>query len=318
MSSRYSHPTRRAMPRRREISRSAKLISAIRNKQVDKVRSLLKKGADPNYFSEENGQYALFFAFTFSDVILEMLIDHPDIDLTVVDGDGKNILHHVASYGLNDIIVKLLAKGMDVNHQDDHEGTPLKEAIEGGHLLTARLLITNGATFENDDVEIIIANYDHNPGSFETFRAMVNCRKENGYEDIESWLVCSVETSNVEVFEYLLTTFPEWTKIAMGYRADHQLTLLHLTENIDIARKLIDYININVIDDRNRTVLHIAVDNDMVEMIRFLLEYGIDETIKNNDGLTAEELAIQYDNTSIEIFKEWRESATDVKGAIED
>lgn len=39
------------------------------------------------------------------------------------------------------------------------------------------------------------------------------------------------------------------------------------------------------------TALHVAASHKHLEMVNLLLEYNVDTTLKNNDGLTAEELA---------------------------
>lgn len=57
--------------------------------------------------------------------------------------------------------------------------------------------------------------------------------------------------------------------------------------------------NINAIGEHGYTALHNAVEQGHIKMVEFLLNQGIDTTIKNINHLTAKELAQITDNQEI-------------------
>lgn len=57
--------------------------------------------------------------------------------------------------------------------------------------------------------------------------------------------------------------------------------------------------NINAIGEHGYTALHNAVEQGHIKMVEFLLNQGIDTTIKNINHLTAKELAQITDNQDI-------------------
>jgi len=86
---------------------------------VEEVKKLLKKGADPN----------------------------------VQDKDGWTPLHLAASEGHVDVAKLLLEHGADPNAQDKHGNTPLHDAAFEGHVGIVKLLLDHGAdpTAKNKD-----------------------------------------------------------------------------------------------------------------------------------------------------------------------
>lgn len=85
-------------------------------------------------------------------------------------------------------------------------------------------------------------------------------------------------------------------------------TALHAAmfqKNIKVVQMLVDYgLDVNAIGPKNGyTPLHDAVWGNNPEAIRFLLSKGANPDIKNHDGLTPKEKAIQEGKTDLaEIF----------------
>ncbi len=80
-----------------------------------------------------------------------------DVDVCYVKGSyspfqSKN-LHEASAYGHIHIVKKLIAKGRDVNKQDETSLTPLHYASENGHSETVKLLLENGADLKSTTKE---------------------------------------------------------------------------------------------------------------------------------------------------------------------
>jgi RNA polymerase sigma factor (sigma-70 family) len=72
------------------------------------------------------------------------------------------------------------------------------------------------------------------------------------------------------------------------------------TGQLDLVEQmLVDGVEINSIDAMGRTLLHWAVENDHVEVVKLLLKYGADRTTVDRSGTTAWQLAKKRKNAAM-------------------
>ena len=109
------------------------LILAIRNKKTDIAKLLLEAGADPNLAESMYGGTPLRWAVQMSNVeIVEMLINHYNVDVNFRPKNGITALHTAADFNRDErITVMLLAAGSDANVIDEEGRSPLDLAIMG-------------------------------------------------------------------------------------------------------------------------------------------------------------------------------------------
>jgi len=143
---------------------------------VDEIRSLLKRGLDPNLVDEERGDTGLIIAVREGSMrVFDALVNAPDIDLDIGarNGDtalmiaaykgnraavetllakgaavrrpGWTPLHYAAASGHNDIARMLIDKGAILNAPSPNYTTPLMMAAGEGHIMTVKLLLDSGA-----------------------------------------------------------------------------------------------------------------------------------------------------------------------------
>lgn len=75
-------------------------------------------------------------------------------------------------------------------------------------------------------------------------------------------------------------------------------TALHwaaIDERVEIAKELITHIGINTLNYNGETPLHRAFDAIRTNIVTRFLEWGADPTIKNKDGKTVRDLAVEDD-----------------------
>lgn len=74
-----------------------------------------------------------------------------DIELEVVDSDGRTLLHHAVIEGCLNIVEVLLKKGVDCSPKDDEEWTPLHYAVQNYNADIVELLLKYGADINAQD-----------------------------------------------------------------------------------------------------------------------------------------------------------------------
>jgi len=99
---------------------------------VERVKKLLKKGADPNV-QEEHGRMPLHVAVYKGHVdVVRLLLEH-GADPNIQNKDGETPLHNAALQGHVDIVRLLLEHGANPTIKDKDGKTPLDLAREEGY-----------------------------------------------------------------------------------------------------------------------------------------------------------------------------------------
>jgi ankyrin repeat protein len=156
---------------------------AVATNNEREVKSLLARGLDPNIIEPERGDTGLILALRENSMkVFEELLKAPEINLEAKSGNGDNALmiacykgnkpaveallakgaqvnrpgwtplHYAAAIGNNDIVKLLLEKSAYIDAESPNKTTPMMMAARGGHILTVKLLLDEGAdaTLKNE------------------------------------------------------------------------------------------------------------------------------------------------------------------------
>ena len=104
------------------------LIDAAFICDVERVRDLLRRGADPDARNDEGHPPLVSAVLGGSLALLDVLL-RGGADVDARDPYGCTPLHFAAQEVLPEMAERLIAKGADVNAQDEEGNTPLARAI---------------------------------------------------------------------------------------------------------------------------------------------------------------------------------------------
>lgn len=99
------------------------------------IEFLIKtEGVNVNEIDQIYGNSPLCYAVKNSDLkIVKFLLTAKNIDVNVVDKDGRTPLHHAAQRGYVDLAEYLIKIGADVNSVDNFKNTPLHLTAHSGY-----------------------------------------------------------------------------------------------------------------------------------------------------------------------------------------
>ncbi|RPA96785.1 ankyrin, partial [Choiromyces venosus 120613-1] len=123
------------------------LHRAVQEGDIERVKLLLRLGADPNSQTRA-GQNALFFAFNNHKVLRILLDADMGADVNHRNLWGATPLHYAAASQDNgQCTLMLINAGAEVDSPDNHKDTPLHWAASRGCYLPAAVLLAMGADF---------------------------------------------------------------------------------------------------------------------------------------------------------------------------
>lgn len=158
-------------------------FQAVKVDHPERIRSLLGRGLDPNLVEEQRGESGLIVALRNGSMrVFDVLLNAPDIDIELkarngdtalmiaaytankaavdallakgaeVNRPGWTALHYAAAAGDNEIVARLLERSAYIDAESPNKTTPLMMAVRGGHIMTVKLLLDEGAdaTLKNE------------------------------------------------------------------------------------------------------------------------------------------------------------------------
>ncbi|MFA6527391.1 MAG: ankyrin repeat domain-containing protein [Candidatus Babeliales bacterium] len=289
---------------------NACLFEAAEKGDIDEIKHRLELGAKVNA-RDGDGNTALHFAAKAGNNVLAAFLIDQGAEVNAKGDKGNAALHFAAKAGNEELVTLLLNKHAEVNIRNNYRETPLHEASKGNQPKAVKLLIDRGADVKATDKDGLTpelrAKKMRNNGVTKFFKDMASATATPKSEPCVN--ATGEEPESAEKKEELTRVLNEaMAKALVDQQGDsifmNQLLCaiksgeLGLIKSL-IKQKTVDF-NMKIQPDLY-TFLHLAVDSNQIEVVKFLVRKKVDVNAKDADGRTP--LFFAVDNGNLEIAK---------------
>ena len=275
------------------------LYHAAVNGHLELCQLLLEHGANPNTLFV--GHPILSESARAGNLeIVRVLIEH-GAEVNATDSEDQNALQKASMKGDKALVAYLLDRGADVYHEDCNGCTSTIHAAHLGFADIVQLLIDGGAALDHHASNGWTPLHSCHPHAETTHVLLENGADVNSVTKLGATPLFLAACSGVfDVVKTLLSYSPDLEPTL----ADGASALVGgiRSGNAEVVRLLLEAgANINHQSERNRFPLQFAVERNMVDVLRVLMEYSPRLDLVDDDGDTA--LHCINSNTSIEVVK---------------
>ena len=247
------------------------LHAATAHGHEDVVAVLIKKGADLN----ARGYYrtALHTAAKDGNVEIATLLIENGANVNVEDAYHGTPICDAAATGNRETVEILLRSGADVGARSGQIGSALQAAVARGNLEILELLLSNEALGKDPSSDLSLLRAAAASKTPEVMRTLLSANTARFLEEVDrsgqTLLHVAVASRNLQMLEVVFPVFKSWSP--------------------SIDQRDID----------GRTPLHLAVEAEAVDLVRWLLERGAQADVQDYGDATPFRIASQLENFEI-------------------
>lgn len=243
---------------------------------------------------------------TKSNAITNFLLLQPNVDVNIKDLNGNLPIHFAAQHNLIDGVELLLHNDPStINTRNSRNDTPLSLAMDRNHQEMIKLLLSR----HNLDLNIAytqhgkkLIHYAAETNSIDVVKLLV-LQNGEGILNIrdrmkETPLSLAVKRNHVEMVRFLLK-YP--TVDVTTENIDGKMPI-HLVLSVEVLEQLLskNHTMVNALNKQGKALLHLAIERNQIEMVRFLLKQPfVDINVENIDGNSPMQMAIQMNSIDL-------------------
>ena len=274
----------KAKNKRGETPLWATLNSRNKNKNDDLVKFFVKQKVDLNI--GYGGHTPLTFAISKNDVeLVKILLEDKNnkADVNLKNSLGKIPLILACEKGNLDIIKLLINQKVDVNCKNKDGETPLWLACKYKNNNLAKLLFDEKADINLKCGKTTLLTFACKKNNYDFAKLLLQNNFVVNYSDNYLWTILNSKIENkITLIDLLLENNVDVNRYCWG---ETPLTFAVKENNMNLLKSLIssknNNIDINKTNLYNESALWLAINNGNTDMIRYLIDNGIDINYKN-------------------------------------
>lgn len=276
------------------------LAEAVVAGKFEIAKKLLASGADPNT-SDSNGVTVLMDAIRgCSKDSVQLLLSY-GANPNVQEVNGRNAYHEAAFMGEKEII-KLIRKAGGNPLSRDKQGTTPFSIVLKKDISVIREVLGNNYTITDSDGNTPVHIVVKSKASTQLLQVLieegypVDTRNADGYTALNY----AIENNDVKTAVVLLENGANPFQM-IDKKGKNGISIALDKKNKSMISNIVKYAG-KMTDTQGNTILHYAAKTSDDEMVKTLISYGIDKSIKNVSGDTAYTIAVRWRRPEIAVL----------------
>ena len=268
------------------------LAEAVVAGKFEIAKKLLASGADPNT-SDSNGVTVLMDAIRgCSKDSVQLLLSY-GANPNVQEVNGRNAYHEAAFMGEKEIITLIRKAGGNPLSRDKQGMTPFSIVLKKD-ISVIREVLGNNYTITDSDGNTPVHIVVKSKASTQLLQVLieegypVDTRNADGYTALNY----AIENNDVKTAVVLLENGANPFQM-IDKKGKNGISIALDKKNKSMISNIVKYAG-KMTDTQGNTILHYAAKTSDDEMVKTLISYGIDKSIKNVSGDTAYTIAVRW------------------------
>ena len=273
---------------------------AVKNHNIQIINFLLSRGADANV-CDENGISPLHLAAADGNLEIASILLNARANINQIDYDRFSPLHMSAQYNYVDLVQLLIERGADPYLEDIEGITALHLAMYNNNIDVVRILLN---VMDRDFVESNIGLHSAaHSGNNEIVKLFLSFFPNINALSFTSMNRQGVTALSIAIKEGLTDTarfLIENGALLSTTSGYNEISTAVKNEDIEMVKLLLEKgVDINQIDEKGVSLLHIAINNLDLDLVSLLIYSGADLYQLYKNKFSALQLSIRVDSFEI-------------------
>ena len=273
------------------------LAEAVVSSKYDIAQKLLSYGADPNS-SDTNGVTVLMDAIRGRNADNVRLLLNYGANPNVQEVNGRNSYHEAAYMGDIEIIRMIRNAGGNPLARDKHGNTPFSIVLKKD-MNTVKEVLGNSYNITDSDGNTPVHIVVKAKAGKEILQLLIDegypldTKNSDGY----TALTYAIEANDISTAVILLENGANPFQL-IDRKGRSGVTIALEKANKTMIGNIVKYAG-DLSDVQGNTILHYAAKTSNADIVKTLMSYGLDKTVKNNSGDTAYTIATRWKRPEI-------------------